>query len=113
MEIRELCGLTNLSERKTTLKWYKARLRFIGAEGYELRSKIVEVRFITVGGCHISLVCKVKLEVEADWLLGKHKQGRLYDVLVETDMLTLSIASLLPERYPVVLRTGETIELFS
>ena len=109
-ELYRLCGLHPFP-KPPRLPWVPAQLQFIGADGYVLGTKRVEVR-IAPGREGICLTTKGRMSLKASTLLGnKIKQGKLYDVMVVTESVTMSLAKLCPGMYPLVLRTDETVVL--
>jgi hypothetical protein len=109
-ELYRLCGLVPFPKPRPQ-PWVQAQLQFIGAEGYVLGTKRIEVR-IAPGREGICLTTKGRMSLNASTLLGsKIKVGKLYDVMVVTDSVTMSLAKLCPGMYPVVLRTDNTVML--
>lgn len=110
-ELHRLCGLTDLSRPKRKPNWTPVELRFIGADGYLLRVEHIQAEFRGKGD-GLALTTKHKLVYPAAKLMGKKcKVAKLYDVLVVTDLLTLSLASLMPEMYPMVLRIDDEVTI--
>ncbi len=110
-ELYKLCGLTNLRQSQPPTKWDQAELRFIGADGYVLRTECIEAKILQ-NKAGIELATRSKMVYPADKLLGtKVKVGTLYDVEVVMGVLTLSLASMMPDMYPKVLRKDQEVEL--
>ncbi len=110
-ELYKLCGLSDIKRPERKPNWSPVELRFIGADGYVLRIEHIEAEF-RPSGEGLQLSTKDKLVYPAAKLLGtKCKVAKLYDVEVVTDLLTLSLASLMPEMYPMVLRIDDQVTL--
>jgi len=109
-ELYRLCGLQPYPSAPPR-RWVPAQLQFIGAEGYVLSSKRIEV-CIEPGRDGICLTTRGRLSVKSNSLLGKHvKHARLFDVQVVTESVTMSLAKLRPGMYPLVLRDDEVVTL--
>jgi len=109
-ELYRLCGIADLPPQRTGLDWVNAKLRFLGADGYVLGTKCVEVCLRQRNG-GFSLSFKEALDLPANVLMGaKSIQGTLYDVeVVMQHGLVLSMAKLCEGRYPMILRNGEMV----
>lgn len=113
-ERTELYRLLGLSEQPLTTPepaWTEVKLRFIGAEYYVLGTKHVDA-VLQHRGKGVSLLFKHRLEIPCDVLLGNQiLHSKLFDVIVDFGGATMSLASLHPERYPIVLRRNKTVDL--
>ena len=117
MESKELvvrCGLS-LKPVKREPRWVNVTLHFVGGGDYILASRITEAKLETRNG-GFGLDFRHRIGVPTEALLGKKvRTGTLYDVRVVFDaehaLPELSLASLIPGRYPRVLRAGEVVRL--
>ena len=110
-ELYRLCGLTDIKRPESTREWDKAELRYIGADGYVLRTEFIDAQFIQ-NKKGIELNTKHRMMAHTNKLLGaKCKVGMLYDVIVVIGALTLSLASIMPDMYPKVLRKDQELTL--
>ena len=92
-------------------KWQTAKLRFLGAEGYVLGTRSIEMKLLTQGK-GVCIEVKKKLELDCNLLLGaKCEEAPLVDVQLVIKPITLSLASLTEGLYPITMRRGETVEL--
>ena len=108
-DILALCKIT--VPEVPTEEWQTAKLRFLGAEHYELGTKSIEVQFGTHDG-GMTFKLREPLYVRADKLLGtKCEAAMLIDVELIVGGLTLSLASLRGGTYPRALRRGESVKI--
>jgi len=110
-KLHQLCGIT-FTPPVLKEEWLAAKLSFIGGEGYVLGTKYSEVK-LKSSATGLCLVTNGEWSIDSSELLGpKVRHGRLYDVEVEiAEVVTLHLANMCPERYPVVLRNETTVRL--
>jgi len=105
------CGIRAAATKAREPKWVSARLRFLGAERYVLGTRTVEL-VLKHKDHGIALMFRHPLVVDASTLLGKHKiSGLLVDVDVVIGDVTMRLASMNKEMYPIVLRDDEMVAL--
>jgi hypothetical protein len=113
-QLHRLCGIADLPKRKTPSSWQKVTLKFVGAECYVLGTKNTDLSLRSSDG-GFGLTFRNNLAIPAESLLGtKCQQALLHDVLIVfgmDGMPELSLASLMPGVYPLVLRKGELVRI--
>ena len=115
MDLLHLCGIDDLPKRMIRPRWVTAQLKFLGGDRYVLGTKSVEVKLRTRGG-GFGITFRKDIGFKAESLLGKSiDTGTLVDIMVvfpdDTVMPSLSLASLSPGRYPLVLRRGQVVRI--
>ncbi len=91
--------------------WVEAKVRVLGAENYELGGTSAKIRFINRPGGFITQFLE-PLAIPAEQLMGPYiKMAYITDVIVDTGILKLSMASLNKGEYPRVLREGDILNI--
>lgn len=110
-ELYRQLGIKEQPSATSEPAWVTVKLRFIGAECYVLGTKSVEA-VLQHKSKGVSLLFRQQLEIPANVLLGKQiPLGKLYDVVVDFGSVSMSLASLHPGRYPIVLQRDSTVNL--
>jgi len=113
-QLMEKLGLTNISAPAPEVYTVRAKLSFIGGEGYVLGTKNVElVMSSSVEGFNLRF--DSGLTMPASQLMGKSiRSTTVFDVRVEfpdMPMPGLSMAQMHPGVYPCVLRDHDTLQV--
>lgn len=111
-ELLELCGISNIVVTRETV-WAKGTLRFLGADGYVLRTKNVEFTLRNnPAEKGFSLVFKKLPRLSVGKFFGVSKFPTvIHDVMLRCDSFELSLATTRPGLYPQVLRNTDTMRL--
>lgn len=106
MTSQQLISTLGLTQKKRNqIRWLTVKLHFIGGGGYSLGSVTTQVSLTGKDG-GFCLLFKKPVVIHGSTFLGQsYQKGVLYDVKIEFGeehaMPCLSLASLMPETYPI------------
>ena len=112
-DLLQRCGLKPLLPFPSPTIWLRATLNFIGPQHYVLSTKHCDICLHTREQ-GFGLMFRNPVQIAATALLGKHNLSAcLYDVEIhfQGNMPVFSLASMMPGRYPCVLRRGEVLDV--